>query len=124
MKAHRCMHKAASRTCNLIRKVNIYRTMKKQYFHNLKVRSAGLSIHQGIPKEAGNNLDRGNRRGESLLSTQSIKDLHLFYLNMSKNCQMKSVLKFTFLLEVNPRASLSSFFSQENGISHHCSLPV
>lgn len=99
--------------------------MKKQDFHSLKVRSGGLSIHQGIPKEAGNNLDGGNRRGESLLSTQGIIDFHLFYSNMSKKCQMKSILKFTFLLEVNPTASLLSFFfPRENGISHHCSLPI
>lgn len=83
--------------------------------------------HRGLPEEAGNNSGREKGRRDRLLSTQSSMSsigLQLFYLTIPKRCQMKSVLKFSFVLEVDPTFSLSYFLSQENGILHHCALPV
>lgn len=54
-------------------------------------------INHDVPEETENNLDR--RKGEvgSLLSTQNITSLNLFNLNMFTNCQIKSILKSSFL---------------------------
>lgn len=116
------MHKTPSRTYNLIRKIHIYKTMRKQvstlqsciifavWEWQLSVPQWSLWLYPSWYPSRGWEWFRQGENGESFKHTEYNKSAFILFEHVHK-LSSESILKFSFLLEEYLTVLLFLFFS-------------